>query len=206
MAIHISRKQSLLMAAGIVSLFVLSGVFLLKTQPTLEETYSATDKESQPQGSSTEEPEPEKKNVVVLKKFQRSQIKDGKPVWDIEAIKGRHVPEDKQSFLESPKLTIYNEDGSTTKVNSRSATLYHSEDGIERAELFEQVAVAVSQKMTLETEQATFFAKEQKVTAPGKVLIEASGFTVKGTELQGDLNSNTFTILQDVDTVIKPTK
>lgn len=196
--LHITRQQSFLIAAALIGIFIVIGVYLLQSKPSSNEVAHPIETDSDPDSST--------KNVITLSSFQRSEIKDGKKVWDITAEKGRHIGEDSQSFLDSPFLTIYNDDGSTTTVKSESATLFHSKDGLEKADLFDKVHVVVNKSLTLDTDKATFFVKNNLVQAPGFVDIKSDGITIKGNQLEGDLNTNIFKILSDVDTVIDPRK
>lgn len=182
-------------------LFVLVGYSLLSSKKA-----KVSRSQSALQLEEAEDLPADAKNEITMSSFTRSQIKDGQKLWDMTAQKGRHISEDKQSFLDFPLLTIYNKDGSTTSVRADAATLFHSTEGIEKAELFTNVTVQVGQQMTLKTGSATFFMEKEEVHAPGEVDITADGLTIKGKTLDGNLKTNVFTIQDDVDTVVEPQK
>lgn len=141
---------------------------------------------------------------ITLKSFKRTEVKNGQKLWELEAVKGKHIPESNQTFLDNPFLTIFDETGKETKVKALSATLHHADEGINMAELMKSVELISDDGTVLQTEYAKFFAASNTMEAPEEVTITNEKMKITGKELTANLTTKDFILNKDVKSIINP--
>ncbi|MFM1846967.1 MAG: Lipopolysaccharide-assembly, LptC-related [Pseudomonadota bacterium] len=203
---YLTKSQSRIVALGTLALFFIGGVTyvglsrpsfvsMAKESPLTEVT-PASD-------SSAAAPTPVTGSNFTLDNFHRSEMKDGKKVWEVSALKGTYFPETNTATLESPSLLFYRPNGEVVQLNAATATLALSGTSLTRAEISGNVRVVYSEKVTMETELAVYEKEANRVTAPGKVTISSAQLDIVGRELKAELGRNEFSLGKDVSSTVK---
>ena len=134
---HITRKQSFWLGSAILGIFFIISVIAIRSN---HNTIGNLTNSSQP------EPEPTlgfdgqaMNSGVVLKDFHRSEVKDGKTIWEIQGTSGKYIPEKNMAEILSPTLTVSRTADEHIVLVGKRALLYLSGTELSRAEIFDDI-------------------------------------------------------------------
>lgn len=193
----LTRSQSLALAGGTLLLFFMLSVFL---SPKSELATTATTS-GQPTASSSETPS---NSRFVLGTFERSEIRDGKKLWEIKAQHGEYFPESNSATVEDALLTLYRED-KPVELQAAHATITLSGATLSKADLSGGVKmIYIDQNITVDTPTALIDMPNNQVSAPGNVVVVGPDFELRGDKFSGDLKTHNFKLLENVSTVLRP--
>ncbi len=144
------------------------------------------------------------KTEVVLNKFHRSEVKDGKKLWEVEALQGRYLAESASIDLDQAKLWVYQKSGETVSLDASKARLFLEGQELVRAETSGGVRVDRDGKITVTTEAATYVRRENIVQAPGFVQIKSDTVDVSGTGLEVQLDTKEIRLSSGVSSIVQP--
>ena len=191
---RISRRQSFLLAAGVIILFFVVGNFLLGiSEPSIPPPPEA------PASSGTLTPPGG--SELTLREFHRSETRNGRTLWEVRAARGKYFPEEKKALLEEAKLWFYKEDGETIILESSSAELFFSASSLSKAFLSKGVSLALKDTI-VETDRAEFDYETKQVVAPGPVRIKSPTLDITGKEMRANVDTREFTLYKKVSTKI----
>lgn len=191
---RLTKVQSRILASGVFVFVFLIGALLTKskkelgTVPTIEFSKDANG---------------ELDAKVVFGEFRKSEIKDGKKLWEIHARTGRYSPEKNIADLEETEVTIYKE-RDTIKLTTDRARVTMSGTTLTAVDA-EGNVVAHSQErdVTLKTPRAIYNKEADTLSCPDHVEIIAPQGTVSGDGLDGTIDVKKFTLKRNVRTYIK---
>lgn len=207
---HITKKQSLVIAIGTILLFFVVSIFGFKSRPTPRNTpqraSAVTSPTVAPVNSSTPiTPEAtQETSRFTLKEFHRSEVRDGKKLWEIYGTEGSVVAAANAAKIRDAKLSLYRPDGSQIDIKADEATVVLENATIASADLIGHVEIQKSKEYTLSTERLIYTKKAEQVSAPGRVNIQGPLIHVAGDALDGDLATNTFKLKKNVSSKILP--
>lgn len=194
---YLSKRQSIVIASSLLGLFFLATYFASRGSvviPLAREKRVATGIDEEIKGSS----------MFTLNNFERSEVRNGKKVWEVKAVEGQYFPEQSAAKVTSAKVWIYGENNEVITIEADSATLHLSGVSLSRAELKGSVRLIRNEEVTVETESALYDADKQTVTAEGEVKLSSSSIDVSGTGLSVDIASKNIELASNVSSVVKP--
>lgn len=203
---YLTKAQSLTVALGTLALFFVGGITYMRlSQPSFVSPTSETPATIEPTAvpENTGLATPASGSNFVLENFHRSEMKDGKKVWEVSAVKGHYFPETNTARLETPSLLFYRPNGEVVQLNAEGATITLAGTSLTRAEITGKVKLVYSEKVTMETELAVYDKEKNLVTAPGEVTITSAQLDIVGRELTAKLDRNEFRLAKDVSSTVK---
>ena len=200
---YLTKAQSLAVALGTLALFFVGGITYMRlSKPQVVATPTPSTVPAQPTGAPGD-PTPGQSSNFILENFHRSEMKDGKKVWEVSAVKGQYFPETNTAQLETPRLLFFRSSGEVIELSAATATITLSGTSLTRAEIAGSVEVVYSEKVTIKTELAVYDKEKNLVTAPGKVSITSAQLDIVGRELTAYLDRNEFRLAKDVSSTVK---
>src|SRR5436190_1670997 len=123
---HISRSMSITLAVGILGLFFASSVYLIQRRSVSFSRVTAKDQQEsemaalqkQLQKNGADNPK------LTLQNFSRSQVKDGRKIWEISATEGKYDPKTEIAILTGAKLLLYRKEGDVVHLDADNATIH----------------------------------------------------------------------------------
>lgn len=216
---HLKKNTSIWLAMGTLVVFFAIGIFSLKgqnagfqntsiarndtPQPALLATAVNNQEQSPLPASITAEPQ---QAAVRLNRFERSETKDGKLVWQVRAAQGDYFPAEHRTQLHGPELTFHRPNGGLVELRSKEAQVFIDGVTLTRADLQGNVRLVQDNRTTIATETASFDRTKNIVTAPGAVTITTPQGQVTGASLSANIDTQIFELHGDVETVILPRK
>jgi LPS export ABC transporter protein LptC len=140
----------------------------------------------------------------TLNQFQRSEMKDGKKIWEVKAAQGQYFPSESRATVRNAELYVYSKNGEQVTLWADSGDLYLSGPSLSRAEVQGRVRVVRNDELTITTERALYDKEKNLVHIPGSVKIESAQFDVSGEEMTVDLESRVVRLSKNVETVVRP--
>lgn len=196
---NLTRTQSVTLAIATLALFF--GVSLLLIKQSRQQVVPRIKDMVEFSTASSAAPE---QSSFVLNNFHRSETRNGKLVWEVDAKRGQYFPETNTAKLEQAKLWLYSEKGTATVLDTAGATLYLKGVGLDKAEAFGGVVMVHNNKVTITTDQAVYDKSNELVTAPGIVKIKGELIEVTGKGLEVKLDNQEARLLNNVESVIRP--
>lgn len=208
---RLTKSQSIVIAAGSILLFFGIAIMLVQGRGSIPvRPVSNSQSQAAPIITNSESSNPGSTTLptseVILNRFHRSEVKDGKKLWEVQAQQGRYLPESASIELTSAHLSVYQKSGETVTLQAQKATLYLSGQELVRAETSGGVKVDRDGKVTLETERATYMRNDNIVQAPGFVQIKSDTLNVSGTGLEVNLDTEEIKLNSEVSSVVQPSK
>lgn len=146
----------------------------------------------------------QKGSAIRLNKFQRSETRDGKKLWEVTAASGQYLPDQQSALIEKATLFFFQEDGKIIELEADQARLTVENANLSQAEIEGSVKVTFNKDISLITDKALYDRTNNSVTAPGAVTINSDLIEITGELLQADLDKQEFVLRTNVSSVIKP--
>ena len=214
---RITKSQSRFLAVGILVVFFIVVVTLVKsntsshtrtvslTTTTVRQTTTVPPQEAQP----AVQPSGSNNSVAPqfsLKSFHRSEIKDGRKVWEIKADSGELVQGTNVVKLINSDLWLYRKSGEVVTLKSDQAFITLVGASLDHAQAIGAVKINYNQQATLETEKANYDQKTNMVDVPGPVHIFGDQFDLTGDKMTMNVETKEVFISPNVKTLLKPKK
>lgn len=203
----LARSHSFLMAVGILTVFFTGSIWSLRQSAGDQESGEASVEKpgKAPEAAPPQIPDaPADESKLVLSNFFRSETKEGKKIWEVKAARGRYFPEDNTAKLEDAILWVFRPDKEPMELVAKVAVLYLEGAGLKKADVSDGVTLTQGDEIVIKTEAATFLNAENKVTAQGIVSVRTKRLNITGEGLDADLRAETFTLNENVSTVVTP--
>ncbi|MBX7144529.1 MAG: LPS export ABC transporter periplasmic protein LptC [Oligoflexia bacterium] len=142
----------------------------------------------------------------VLNEFHRSEVRDGKKMWEIFGTQGQLVSEQNLVRVSNPHVILYKDKGDVVDIKATSADVKLDGSAIGKATLSGNVIVSYNSANTLTTEELVYDRASGRVTSEQRVRVSGDLIEVEGDELRGNLNEKEFTLLKNVRSTLKPKK
>jgi LPS export ABC transporter protein LptC len=203
---HLTKRQSIFLAVTFLALFFVSGIALLnmdRSKSQGDQSASVQQPEQPAQEAKSGEADPNKSRFE-LKEFHRTETRNGQKVWEVKAKHGEYFPETNSAQVTEATLWLFKEDGTTFRLNARTAKLYLKGAALSKAEASEGVTLNYNDKLNVETDFAIYDKDKKSVFAPGGVKFVSDRIEVNGEELNVDLETEQFVLARNVSSLIKP--
>ena len=198
---YLTRSQSRWLAFSVLGIFFL--VVLLLSQ---RQTFRTAKMPERPTPTAAETPAQSGNSAFIMNKFQRSETKDGKTLWEVTAEHGQYYPESSKASLELADLVVYQKDGKKVRLKAKVAELKIAAGALTEAKGSGGVEVDFNGEALLKTETAIFDRAKNSVSTPTKVVISGERLDLSGDLLNAELDSQTIRVTGHVKTIIKPKK
>ena len=210
---HISKRQSFGLVAAIFAAFALITTVLFSGEDTergaerakhrelvesLKREVAASQNIALEGSDSPAATSPE----VVLTDFHRSEIKDGKLLWEVKAKRGLYSTKTGIATVEHAKVWIFRKNGDVFKLQAQDAKLKINVSGLTQVEAYNGVQFEINDELVAQSEQAFIDRTKSTVFCPGAVVIKTARILIKGEEMTARLDSEEFHLAQSVDTTI----
>lgn len=206
---YISRSLSKKLAFSLIGAFLLFAFYVIKKQDDNYKEKHVSGKTEQPSKQEnknsehiSKKPDDEQNNNIVINNFERSEVKDGKKIWEIKAAKGSLAPGSSDASIEEATMNFYKEDGSIVKVQSPKAKLSIENGSVSKALLSGGVIVNFSEQYTVKTETADFSQTTQEITSQTQATITNNDFEIVGGKLQANAKTKLLVLTDGVKTTI----
>lgn len=127
---------------------------------------------------------------VAMEKFQRSEVKDGKKVWEIEAQRGEYSPASGEAVLVKTNLTLYRPVNEVINIQSDNAALKLEGTQLKVANLSGNVVIVRNNALKIQTEQAIYDKDANLVTGSQKVVVSQESNSVAADSFEAKLNTS----------------
>ncbi len=144
--------------------------------------------------------------ALQIKDFHRSQVENGRTVWEVFGEEARYLKADKEVVVKKPRFIFYQKkDGDTVEVSGNEGRLWlDNEQGeIEKMQLQGKVQVSY-QRFVLNSEEVVYLKSKNEITLPGKVVVKGDGMELEGVGMQIALDDEKLRLLAQVKTKIEP--
>ena len=136
-----------------------------------------------------------------LQEFRRVAVKNGRPVWEVEATDAQYYSKEGVTHLNDVDLIVHREKDSKVRLEAKSAKLLSQDEALARAELVGNIIVALDNGLVLKTELAVYDVAAGKIVAPERVEIQGKGYSIEGEELTANLEAQVIKISKNVVSV-----
>lgn len=138
-----------------------------------------------------------------IREFRRVKMRDGRPVWSIEAAEARYSEEQERVVVRAPHVVVYFADGKRrAELSGREGYLDLAGKDLDAVRLEGAVRVVLDD-LELTTDHATYERSRDLVVAPGPVVIRGRALDVKATGMEVELAAQRLRLLGDVNTEMR---
>lgn len=198
---QLSRAQSRWLAFSVLGIFFLVVILLSQRQDFQTAKMDAIDTPSPDQT-----PSQGGGSAFIMNRFQRSETKNGRTLWEVTAEHGQYYPETSSASLNLADLVVYQKDGKKVRLKAKAANLKIEAGTLAEAKGDGGVEVDFNGEALLKTASATFNRSENTIVAPTRVNITGERLDVSGDMLNAEIESQTVVIKGHVKTIIKAKK
>ena len=207
---RITRKQSTILAFSTIGLFIVIGSLISKgaqspdARSKLVDEISAHSIPASTEVDSTAESTLPNPADLTLNHFHRSETKDGRKLWEVDAEVGQYYPQDHAAELRQAVLLFFKESGDEFRIETKKARIGLLGGALTNAQASEGVTIYLNENVKIVTDAAEFDHQQSTVHAAGLVTITSNATTVTGVGLTGAFAKQEFHLLSNVTTVIPP--
>jgi hypothetical protein len=139
-----------------------------------------------------------------MHEFHRSEVREGKKLWEVKGSQAQYSPEDSSVRITDADLLLLGKNGKEGQLRTKKATLFMQGPALSKAHLEQGVTAIYDHEYTLTSDEAVCDRVANTVLIPGPVNIESSGMELSGDSLKGDIDAQNFVVSGNVVTIIKP--
>ena len=220
---HLSRRNSIWLTIGILVVFFIFFAAELRKKNALDQL----DQLDQPPTPATTPEEPilsssinndssnlnaistpssassQNNAYFTLERFHRTEIRDGKKLWEIEAQRGSYQPESGTAEVTDAIFSLYRDNHSFV-LKAAKGTLAFNGTSLKIANLTGGVTLVTNGgTVTIKTSQAVYDQAANTVTGQGEVAVTGPQYQISGKGFLVKLADKALTLEQDVNTVIQ---
>jgi LPS export ABC transporter protein LptC len=213
---HLNKKNSRILAAIILAVFFIITVTVIylnrpKQFPKEAHSFSSISKVIKSQNNAQDSPTPQLNSQFRLNNFHRSQVKNGRTVWNIVAEVGEYFPQSSTIDLVQPLITLFRENGEIVTLKANSAEIKLNKDELSTAQIKGDVIIkylaseaAKEAKFTITGEEAVYDKASGTVISQSAVHLVSERMDVTGSQLYAQVEEQIINIKKNVKTSIKP--
>lgn len=135
--------------------------------------------------------------------FHRSQIKNGKTVWEVSAAQVEYSQASNEAAVHNVTLRWYLKDGRFLGIHSDFGKLRLAGTELQGVDVGGNVEFTLG-SYALQLPSASYDRPSEKIFSPGPVILQGTGLEVRASKLEVDLQSNCLTLDGDVRMVLRP--
>ncbi len=204
---YLSKKASRYLALALVAIFFAVAIFLIRSPQIPHDNATLIDRQI-PNESATlapsASPSPAASDAqVTLTEFHRSEVKNGKKIWEIKATRGEYLSGGSAIRITDAILWLYRENADTMQLKAQNALIKIENAQLREAELTGSVELVYG-KVVVTTAQAFFNPNTNTVTAPGPTKISSDIFETTGEGLSVDVTKRQAFFKKNVHSRVKP--
>lgn len=117
---------------------------------------------------------------LELKDFHKVQLDNGKPIWEVRAKDAQHFPDTGVTHVHRADLKFFQAHDKFIRITADAAKLKVEGTELRQADLEGNIVVSQNDELFIRSDFASYDAKEHRVYAPGKVVIDGKGFVING--------------------------
>ncbi len=155
---------------------------------------------------SAEKPKPasDDSSRFMLNNFQRSEVKNGRKVWEIIAPAGQYHPEKQSATVQQPVLVLFKDDGKKIELRAKQAELKFEGAGLAWAKALGAVHINYADEILIDSESAIYDKTNNLVTSDELVNIKTERLLISGKSLRANLETQQIDLKINVKTKILP--
>lgn len=139
-----------------------------------------------------------------LNNFHRSEIRNGRKIWEIKAAKGQYYPEKKAAEITSADVWLFRENGEEIFLQAPLAEIGFDGTTLGNAHFPDTVHVVYNDNTVVDTSVATYDKAADTISSEHPVLIESDLLRIEGNSFIAHVAEKSMVISGGVTTVIKP--
>ena len=182
----------------LVVVFILLGIVVYKTVETLRRQKLSEFKKN-PLKLLDSLPE----SALEVKDFYRTQVKEGRKLWEIAGEEARYLKKEKEALIKKPRMVFYHKNGEAMEVKGDEGHLFFTGQEMDRVHI--QGAMQVNYSGFVLQANELFYEKgKDRVFLPGKVTVKGKGLELEGIGMEISLQDEKLRLHQQVKTKIEP--
>jgi LPS export ABC transporter protein LptC len=141
--------------------------------------------------------------ALHVKEFHRSEVENGRKVWEVAGKEARYISADKEVVLQKPTFSYYGNKGETLEARADEGHIYMGEKEIDRMEMSGDITVGY-EGFLLQTDRIVYHREKDQVVLPGKVTVKGEGMELEGLGMTIALQDQRLRVDSKVKTRIEP--
>ncbi len=130
--------------------------------------------------------------------FVYRQTKDGIVQWEVAAQKAKVFEARHEATLDEVQLRLFGQDGEEMMLQADEGMINTETNDFELRNREEPMAIEFANGYTIFTPHIRWIDAKQEIRTPHSVTIQGNGLTITGTGFVGDIESEEFTLLDQV--------
>lgn len=196
--IHLSRRQSIFLASSLIGLFFI-GMWALSRGSSTTGFKTAT---AAP--TPGHYPTPQQGAQFLLNDFHRSEIKNGRKIWEVKAVKGEYFPGKQMAQIFEADVWLFRSETEKVFLSAPEAEITFDGTALNKAFFPAEVHVVYNDQYTVDTSAATYDKASDTVSSDQRVTLTSDMIDVEGSRFIAHSAENSIVISGGVKTVIKP--
>ena len=201
MAINLSKPQSIIIAVVILTLFFTISILASSWRNGSSGISRVEPNHSRDTVSTSPAPDG---STLTMGEFHRSEVKDGRTVWEVNGIKGSYSPSTNTAAIEKAVVLLYGKSRDIIEMRSVNAKMSLTGTSIQSVRGYDGVIVKYGDSLTVETQEATFDQTSNMVEVPTHVKISTDSMEITGDKMTLNATTKDVTVVGGVKTVIQP--
>lgn len=193
------RRISIIAVVLLLLIFFIGSSMLIKRNSAIRKTSSVPSTPVAAETPSTPIPGQE---GFALSEFHRSEVRDGKVIWEIYGKSGHYVPGENIAKVDEPKLTLSRPDGKNIHLTAKQATLHMNGAELAKAEVEKDIVLTYGEETTVNADHAIYNKEDDLVTANGNIVITNSLVRTTGNSLTANLKTQEIKITDGVRSLV----
>jgi LPS export ABC transporter protein LptC len=142
-------------------------------------------------------------SALEVKDFYRTQVKDGRKLWEVAGEEARYLKKEKEAVIRKPRLIFYHKNGEALEIEGDEGRIFFTGQEMERVHL--QGAMRVNYTgFVLQANELLYVKGSDRVVLPGKVTIQGKGLELEGVGMEISLQDEKLRFHKQVKTKLVP--
>lgn len=201
----LNKTQSIFIACGVLLLFFV--VVALATSSAGKKLTARNLSEPQiqmPTPSAQITPDNQAASSFALQRFNRSETRDGKKLWEVAADSGQYSPETKQALLFKAKMQLYKDGQPQVEIQSDQADLVIDGATLSSAAIKGNVILNYQNQLSVKGARAELDRTSNLVSSDSAIVIEAQGLKIEGAKMKANIADQILFLSGGVTTTLIP--
>lgn len=142
-------------------------------------------------------------SALEVKDFHRTQVKDGRKLWEVSGEEVRYLKTEKEVVIKRPKLVFYRQNGESLEVTGNQGRIFFSGEEMERVHLEGAMEVNYS-GFILKAHELLYVKGKDMIVLPGRVTLTGKGMELEGVGMEISLHEEKLRLQRQVRTKLEP--